>query len=378
MVQAAVSMLVVFGLGAFVVDYSVLLVSRERAQAAADAAALAGAMALTYDDPGMVEDVVEAVVARLPVWFDGEAALPIVSFPAAEASGCQSGVPCVRVDVHRDDTEGSTPLPLFFARVLGVESSGVRATATAHAAVGNATPCLKPWAIPDTWFEGSVPPDNSFFRYDSDGMVVGTDSYIAPDDSDPGSGLTPFDGAGNPDDLGVLLPLDLHDPLDNGEPIIAGFVVPLASDTYTDDIAGCNGDLRVIGEQLPLGDAALLGAPTLNGLASLPADTASWNAATNNVEGGCAPGCAPISPRLVAVVVFDVDRYQNRRARGVWTDCPDAAPCIDVVNIVGLFLDNSVSFPLSARIARHPGLVAIGSQTVSQQSSFLPAVTLVR
>ncbi len=59
---------------------------------------------------------------------------------------------CIRVDVYRND-EGNNPLPIWFGQLVGLVDQGVRATAIARAAFGNATDCLKPWAIVDRWDE---------------------------------------------------------------------------------------------------------------------------------------------------------------------------------------------------------------------------------
>jgi hypothetical protein len=60
---------------------------------------------------------------------------------------------CVRVDVYRDGTNGSTVLPVWFAPLFGVNSQGVRATATAWATTGNTTYCMRPFSVADKWIE---------------------------------------------------------------------------------------------------------------------------------------------------------------------------------------------------------------------------------
>ena len=49
--QVGLALIALLAFSAFVIDYGVLWVSRGQAQNAADAAALAGAVALSYDDP---------------------------------------------------------------------------------------------------------------------------------------------------------------------------------------------------------------------------------------------------------------------------------------------------------------------------------------
>ena len=377
-VQAALTLLAFLGLSVFVVDYGVLWVGRAQAQNAADAGAVAGAVARAYDDledppsasAGIVHDSVTEVVLRNPVWFNAA----FTRFGLSYA--CPPGADrCVRVDVYRDGTSGSVTLPTFFGPVLGIQSQRVRATATAQVAVGNGTTCLKPWAIPDTWLEQSSPLNGNFERY-ADGtgaIVMNPDVYDPPTMMGAGSGFT-F-GA----DLGLPLTLSFADPEGN-EPISSGFLLPLVlpGATYEENIAGCNGGLVAFGRQLETGTSAME-VPTTDGFADLIASDpgASWNPATNNVEGSCAPGCALISPRLVAVAVFDVAEYQLRRATGAPCD-GGFLRCVNAVNIVGLFIEGVAGGVITCRIARYPGLVYPGNQTLSTASSFLPAITLVR
>src|SRR5687768_17052894 len=145
-VQAAMAMLVLMGCGVFAVDFGLLWVARTQAQSSADAGAIAGAIARAYDDatdpPSPVSPVSESVrqvVLANPVWFDASATKLDVGYacPPELSPGR-----CVRVDVYRDGTFGSTSLPVIFGPVLGITQK-VRATATAQVAIGNGTTCLK-------------------------------------------------------------------------------------------------------------------------------------------------------------------------------------------------------------------------------------------
>ncbi len=49
--------------------------------------------------------------------------------------------------------------------------------------------------------------------------------------------------------------------------------------------------------------------------------------ATASIDGSCAPACAPLSPRLVAVAVFDTEVFQYRRAMRNWAACPPGRTC---------------------------------------------------
>ena len=108
----------------------------------------------------------------------------------------------------------------------------------------------------------------------------------------------------------------------------------------------------------------------------------AWNPSTNNVDNSCAPTCAPISPRLVAIAVFDVERYQFWRANNAWPpECPGGGGgrCVHVVNIIGFFVE-STGGPGEATgfVARYPGLVSPDSPLITTDASFAPAITLVR
>jgi len=85
-----------------------------------------------------------------------------------------------------------------------------------------------------------------------------------------------------------------------------------------------------------------------------------------------------VSPRTVAVAVFDVEAFRVQRAGG-WTGCPiSGTPCVTVVNIVGLVIGAGGT---SGVIASYPGMLPtdpLEPPSLSADSSFLKAVTLVR
>ena len=153
LVQVAIAILVLTAMATFVVDHGVLWVSRGQAQNAADAGALSGAIARAYDeltDPpasnGKAFNSAMGAALANNVW---------TAAPTAQVSwACPAGVAgsCVRVDVYRNGEFGSTPLPTIFGKVLNISSQGVRATATARVATGNATNCMRPFAVAE-WLE---------------------------------------------------------------------------------------------------------------------------------------------------------------------------------------------------------------------------------
>jgi hypothetical protein len=387
LIQTAVAGLVLISFSAFVIDYGIFWIGRSQAQNAADAGAAAGALARAYDDfadppdPGGVTAVTASQVAQANlVWTVPPA--PVVSFdcPAGAGPG-----PCVRMDVYRDGEFGSAALPTIFGAALGIASQGVRATASAQVAVGNATDCLRPLAMPDRWIEhrpvdGPWAPDSVFQRFAESGPAPGTlltpaDAYVAPTASDPGSGLT------SQLDLGLQIQLTPADPTES-DPISPGWLLPLqlpGAGTFDNNLDRCNGQLMTVGQQL-LTETSRMAGTTVESWGDLLVrdPDASWNAGTRRIDGSCAPACAPVSPRLVVLALFAPDSYQLMRATGDWSACPGGARCISIVNFVGFFIDHVVSGTAVGYVTMHPGLVSAGNPTVDPRSSFLRAITFVR
>ena len=380
LIQTALASFVLFGLAAFVIDYGMFWVSRTQAQNAADAAAISGALARAYDEPGTpsaggpTDESARAVAALNTVWFEAPAADVTFDCPPAATGDC------VTVDVFRDTAHGNA-LPAMFGPLLGFSSQGVQATATASATNGNATDCLRPWAIPDRWTESNPSAstwtsDDEFYRY-VPSAPIGTlqplpiDEYIAPTSSDPGTGLTISDDPA----MGLEF-----SPL---SPVRPGRIQPLTlpgGGLYADNIASCSGQLVKIGDDIPINTAATVG-ETATGLLDLVAEdpAANWDTVEKKITGSCAPACAPVSPRLVAVALFDVDRYASMLAANDWSGCPGGFPCVRVVNIAGVFIDAATGLAqASTFLTRYPGITFDTSPTVDEGSSFLKAVTLVR
>jgi len=392
LVYAALTVFVWLGLATFVVDYGVLWASRHQAQTAADAGALAGALARAYDDfddppaaLGPTAVSAAGVADGNLVW--GASSHAAVSFPCPPEA--LAPVRCVRVDVYRNGENGSDNVPLWFGAIIGVRSQGVKATASAQVMIANGTNCLRPWAIPDAWTEGAGA--GRFTKYaDFTGAPLAAphDDYTPPDATGPGTGFRFATSNAAHHDLGATLPLTLAtDPTNQNstvDPIVPGWVLPLEPAAgYAASVGACNGQSIEVGAQIPVA-LTMPAAPDFGGLYAAD-PLASWDGATASIDGSCAPGCAPLSPRQVAVAVFNTEVFQYRRALGNWsacppgqvcTPCPGGAPCASIVNIVGLFIGNAAGS--SGTLTSYPGLVPSAAPRLSAQSSFLKAITLVR
>lgn len=434
LVHVAVAIIALLALTSLTFDFGVKWVARGQAQNAADAGALAGAVALSFDDPDDVTDTGMAkqsahrfALANLVM---GEAPDVIISsdvtFPP-----CPDGTTdqCVKVDVYRNQQRGN-PLPTFFASLVGVWDQGVRATATAQVRTGSSTNCLKPWAVVDRWdeFEGTEPdypaagwesewtPDATFDRYvDPQGNRVQEDDlYVPPSATSTGTGWTVDGDFGRQFGIkteqgntaassGWVRSLDLP-RRDTGN---------LGASAYEENIRSCNGYPTAIAASdtvcpepsaiATVEDKAYWAArgcvrvqtgtaqgPTIDGIGDVFSRDpyARWSPSMNGGKGGVAGSCCSPSPRIVPIAVMDIDAYLRADPSG-------SGGIVKIVNIFGFFIEgmgdydrngNLIFDPSSpmnprnkvlvGRLMTMPGLTA--GNTVSENASFLRTILLVR
>lgn len=144
LVITGVGLAALLGMSAFAVDMAMLYSARDQAQRAADAAALAGVGA--YIDYQPVE-------ARK---FAREWALDYGTRNSIIGQTIRASEVAVTTDP--DSLEVTvvvrrTGIRLWFARSLGVGSATVSARAKARAMDAASSPCLKPFALPDAWYD---------------------------------------------------------------------------------------------------------------------------------------------------------------------------------------------------------------------------------
>src|SRR4029453_11890975 len=389
LLNLAVGLMVFIGMLAFVVDYGVMWVGRGQAQNAADAGALAGAVAMALDTNGWTDRTetgpARAAALRMAqsnaIW----SVTPSVNvatdvfFTGDPADMCPADVngrtPCIRVDVYRNQARGN-PLPAIFGRAVGLVNQGVRATATARVAVANASDCLKPWAIPDKWLERyPVPaPWTSTSTYETGAQQGQTwtpynppDLYTRPSGSDPGPGLPV------PAVLGRQARLKAGGPQTS---IAPGVYFPVRIPTYTGtstggsdyraNISGCNGIPISPGTPLQSENGNMVGPPS-QGVADLIAldPMADWDPATKSVINSCAQAstsCAPRSPRIVAIPIFDTAVFESTKRQGL--------PVFTVVNILGFFIDDMVGNDVVGYLCEVPGLTTGSAPALDPRAAF--------
>jgi hypothetical protein len=396
LVHVALCLLVLCAFSAFAIDWGVFWVSRGQAQNAADAGAMAGAVALAYDDlnnhadngPAKRSAFIAAESSR--VW--GQVANVNVGTDITFPTCPDGSTSCVRVDVYRNQSRGN-PLPVFFGSLIGLDHQDVRATATAEATEANATSCLKPWAIPDKWEEhyptpGAWNPLTSSFDTMTSGKnpvpLANPDVYRPPTESD----MTGFRASGTPNDIGTLVVLKSGK---HGEGLSQpGWLYPVrlkptdsGGADYSRNIRECTGSPIKIGDTLHPENGVKNG-PTDQAVTDLIAADPSATWSDPDGPGGvpgkvvnscmqtasCPTSVSPSptqSPRIVAVALFNPATF---------VDGGD----IQVVNILGFFIvaQDSKDKSVQGYLTTYPGLTSADGGTVVDQAAFSHVVTLVR
>ena len=397
LIQVGLLVLVVSAFAMFVVDYGVLWVSRHQAQNAADAGALAGATALALDD---FDDRTDTGAAKLAarefalangVWgeqpdVDMTTDVRFYSDAPAEFPASCSNDDCIRVDVYRNQTRGN-PLPTFFGWLVGVIDQGVRATATAQAAAGNASDCLKPWAVLDKWAEsnGVWTPASDF-----DPITPPKDTYVAPTGANPGTSYT-LDP-----DRGLPFTLKLGDSKDAKAKFGAGWFAPIdlacavqgGAECYGDNIVGCSGTVYSVGDIVEVKTGKMQGPTKSNTQALIDLDEdAEWDAESESVVDSCVgppytcskPGYKH-SPRLVALPIINTQKaydevHKDDGKKGVGAGNMK----VEIVAILGFFVDSvDKDGNVTGYLATKPDLFVTNGGSVSPAAGFIKTVQLVR
>lgn len=374
LIHVAVGLLVLIGFTTFVVDYGILWVGRGHAQNAADASALAAAVALAFDDPN---DRTDAGPAKQSAWRTSQANFIWGASPAVDISTditfpiCPDGTDaCVRVDVYRNQARGN-PLPIVFGGLLGLNAQGIRATATAQAIGANSSECLKPWGIPDKWLENYPTPGpweetSDFDKYAAPpaGGELGTpDFYQKPTKTDPGTGYT------TQADVGRRMVLKQGAP---GESLSPSFFSALAfggvgGANYRFNIENCVGIDVSIGDTIPLEPGNKMG-PTVQGAAALIAQdrNAYWNPGSKTVTSSFYGQ----SPRIVLLPVIHTELFEDSRQTGRLE--------VEIVNILAFFLETVTAGGVEGYFMVAGADYSAGDGSVIAPSSFAKAIRLVQ
>jgi hypothetical protein len=155
----AASLVALLAISALAIDLGIYYIVRNEAQRAADAAALAGAKKFVESGfiTGQIFEAMAADLARTEAitvggenLVGGEPAL--ITDEDVSFDFSRPGNPLITVVVQRTEARGN-PMPTFFARIMGFNTTNISGVATAEAyAPGGDGPlvgvgCLKPWFL---------------------------------------------------------------------------------------------------------------------------------------------------------------------------------------------------------------------------------------
>jgi hypothetical protein len=331
------------------IDVGMFMTARNQAQNSADAAALAGAVALvrnSYTDRSPAGPVVRSAIltAEQNMIFGEDVSVTAadVTFPPAPGGQLNR----VRVQVYRTIARENA-VPTLLGSFFGVPSVDITAAATAEAAPANAMTCVKPFMIPDKWIEKQTPawdPDDVYNKYTNNGKtpLANPDIYIGS-----GNGYT---GYSYSEDIGRQLILRAQTGNNIQPSFYFSWKMPddVGGDFYRENIANCNQSRIVRGAPIIQEPGAMEG-PTIQGIEDLIAKdpNAYWDDACKCVKGSRFPGQ---SPRTFPIPLYDPEHYADGKAHGRDAD-------FKVANFLGFFVDRVQGNGIYGRVTRITGMV---------------------
>jgi hypothetical protein len=403
-IHVAFALAALLAFAAIVMDYGAMWVSRRQAQNAADAGALAGAVALMKDGGAVSSFTLNCpggsttpACLSARQWANSNEVFGQNNSDAnvdVKLSGSGSDVPpcgtttgCVRVDVMRNmprRTENGgqilgNPIPTFFGPFIGINGQGVRATATAWVYFGgNQIQCLIPFATIDRWADNfDENPDGTYFPNDPI-LSPGTDGWSFNDVYQPTATpadvyIPPYNG--NTNHTGWKLAVDRGRQLilkagstgnySSGWAMQVDLPLSGGSNDYRDNIKICNKQKVGIATASNPCTAidwengcisiktGMAQGPTSQGIGKMPSppsDTvvgsdpaARYDPATKTVIGG--QGMS--TPRIRPLVILDINHY-------VASGCSGTTCIGKIANIIGFFVEGMCE-DVMARNELEPG-----------------------
>jgi hypothetical protein len=348
------------------IDVGMFATARSQAQNSADSGALAGAVALYFDDydnrstngPAKQNAMVAARENQV-IGAQVSVTPPDVTFPLGP-TGLNNRV---KVRVFRNDERGN-PVGTLMGQYFGVTDVNIQAEATAEASPANAMTCVKPFTIPDKWIERQTPPwdpSDTFETHDVHGNPLANPDVYIPADQ-PG-----YTGYNAERDRGVELMIRAG----TGNDIMPSFYFSYAiggisgGSEYRWNIAHCNTTMMGWGDLLLMEPGNMVG-PTIDGIDDLLAidPDARWDTTYNKAVSTTSP-----SPRVVAIPLYDPNYYETGKLNGRNAD-------LKVANYLGFFITGRSGNNVYGRITPISGLVK-GNGGPAPTGAFPKAIRLV-
>jgi len=355
------------------IDVGMFMNARSQAQNAADAGALAGAVALAYNDFNdrtatgpAVRSAINTATSNRVAGGAVSVTPPDVTFPNDPA-----GQPIrVQVQVFRTIARNN-PVGTLMGGFFGVPTADVAAVATAEASPANAETCVMPFTIPDRWTEnqtGPWDPTDTFDAYDNHGNPIPNPDVYVPlrPYPDPNTNYTGYN-ADRDKGLEVVLKAS------NSTNITASWYNPWdlpgstgASD-YSNNIAGCNPAIVGNGDTMTPEPGNMVG-PTAQGMRDrIQLDSnAHWDTGCNCVQGSS----YRTSPRIVIIPTYDPQVFADGAQHGRNID-------LQLVSFIGFFLEDMRGNDVVGRITPVGG-ISSASRGPAPIGSFPKVIRLVQ
>jgi Flp pilus assembly protein TadG len=349
------------------IDVGMFMTARSQAQNSADAGALAGAIALVFNDYDnrtatgpAVQSAINAALANVVMGNLVSVGAADVTFPLSP-EGLNNRV---RVTVRRN-TERANPIPTLIGPLFGVPTVDIMAVATAEASPANAATCVMPFTIPDRWTERQTPtwdPDDDFNMFANNGSpLADPDIYIPPGQE----GATGYDAER---DKGLRIVLKNNNQNKTAPSFYNPWRLPgsTGADDYRDNIAGCNTNIVAMGDPMEAEPGNMVG-PTRQGTEDLVAKDpyAYWNTDCNCVKGSAFGK----SPRIAVIPLYDPVYYETGKHNG-------SNASLRVANYLGFFIEGLDGNEVVGRITPVTGLVR-GNPGELPVGAFPKAIRLV-
>jgi len=337
------------------IDVGMFMTARTQAQTSADAAALAGATALVFNDWNDRTASGPAVQSALSTAQKNDVMLGAVSVQPSDVTfplDPYGQANEVRVNVFRT-AERTNPVRTLIGPLFSIPTVDIAATATAQAAPANGMTCVKPFIIPDKWQEVTNPPwtsNSTFHRYDNHGNLLAN-----PDSYDPTRGY-------GPSDIGTVLVLRAQQGQNISPSMYYSWQMPggVGGDDFEWNIANCNTTVITRGYMANQEPGDKMG-PTIDGLQALMAKdpTAYWDDVHKKYVSNFNP-----SPRVFPIPLYNPDEYDLGMETG-------RNATLHVSNWLGFFLESVTSNSASGRIFPITGVSADNGPTTGTPIAYV-------
>jgi Flp pilus assembly protein TadG len=332
------------------IDVGMFMTARAQTQNAADAGALAGAIALAKDDYDNRSSTGPAVQAAINTGKSNQVMGGAPSIIAADVTfplGPTGINNRVKVQAHRS-TERGNALPTMMGSLFGVKTVSLNAEAVAEASPANAETCVMPFTIPDKWKEKQDPqwtPNSTFDIVDAKNKpLANPDVYIGPSDK------ANYTGYNAQRDKGIEIVLKAN----NTSKVTSSFYNPwdlpgsVGASDYRSNIAGCNPAVIDLNKEYPPENGNMVG-PTAQGMKDLidKDPGAYWDLSCNCVKGS---KYGEHSPRIVIIPLYDPVVFVNGPQHGKNIE-------LNFVNFLGFFIEPMKNGEVIGRITPVGGML---------------------